>query len=193
MLSRRLLIFVQQAAARSPACLEPRVPPVFPFTARIAVSGRPRSSYPQWPAAPSTCPGPSGRRCYVDDPRLRNARPLFSAGQLRRVVGSPSTHAIVVAAIVAAFAFYFSNLETVPVSGRTRFNCYSAESVREVGEEQAKMVLYELEKKGGRMLPDWDQRCVAVLRRGRGKRLHCVPTLPLEPGRLEAGTEDVGN
>jgi hypothetical protein len=65
---------------------------------------------------------------------------------------------VVVLAAMAAFVFYFSNLETVPVSGRTRFNCYSTKSVREVGESQAKMVLYELERSGGRILPDWDPR-----------------------------------
>lgn len=99
-----------------------------------------------------------------EDPRLRNAQPLFSGGQFRRVVRSPSTHAVVALAVVAAFVFYFSNLETVPVSGRTRFNCYSAESVREVGESQAKMVLYELEKTGGRLLSDWDPRTRMVKR-----------------------------
>ncbi|KAH8911902.1 hypothetical protein BR93DRAFT_32655 [Coniochaeta sp. PMI_546] len=95
---------------------------------------------------------------------LRNARPLLSGDQLRRAVRSPSTHAIVVVAVAGALIFYFANLETVPVSGRTRFNCYSAESVREVGETQAKMVKYELERQGGRVLPDWDPRTRMVKR-----------------------------
>ncbi|OIW23688.1 hypothetical protein CONLIGDRAFT_657827 [Coniochaeta ligniaria NRRL 30616] len=95
---------------------------------------------------------------------LGNARPLLSSDQLRRAIRSPSTHAIVLVAVAGALIFYFANLETVPVSGRTRFNCYSAESVREVGETQAKMVRYELERQGGRVLPDWDPRTRMVKR-----------------------------
>ena len=83
---------------------------------------------------------------------------------MRRVVRSPSTYTVIVASIAAAFIFYFSNLETVPVSGRTRFNCYSAGSVREVGESQAKMILYDIERGGGRVLSDWDSRTRTVNR-----------------------------
>lgn len=95
---------------------------------------------------------------------IANAKPLVSGDQLRRAVRSPSTYAVVVVAVAAALIFYFANLETVPVSGRTRFNCYSADSVREVGETQAKMVRYEVERQGGRFLPDWDPRTRMVRR-----------------------------
>ena len=158
MLSRRLILSLRQPTCWAPARLPPRIPS--PIAARALVE-RHRPTL-RWPTAPTTSPNarPGNRRFFhgSDDPRLRNAQPLFSGGQLRRVVRSPSTHAVVVLAAMAAFVFYFSNLETVPVSGRTRFNCYSTKSVREVGESQAKMVLYELERSGGRILPDWDPR-----------------------------------
>ncbi|KAB5554777.1 peptidase family M48-domain-containing protein [Coniochaeta sp. 2T2.1] len=95
---------------------------------------------------------------------LETAKPLFSSDQMRRAVRSPSTHVVIVIAVAGALIFYFANLETVPVSGRTRFNCYSTEAVREVGETQAKMVKYELERSGGRLLPDWDRRTTMVKR-----------------------------
>lgn len=77
---------------------------------------------------------------------------------------SPSTYTVVAVAFAGALIFYFTNLETVPVSGRTRFNCYSAESVREVGETQAKMIKYQMEREGSRILPDWDPRTRMVKR-----------------------------
>jgi hypothetical protein len=67
-------------------------------------------------------------------------------------------------AVSGAFIFYFSNLETVPVSGRTRFNVYGADTVREAGEMQYRATLYELERAGARVLPDWDWRTVRVKR-----------------------------
>jgi hypothetical protein len=111
---------------------------------------------------PRTCPSSStryvARRFYYDDPRIRNARPLLTTGQLGRVVRSPSTHTVIVLAVLGALIFYFSNLETVPVSGRTRFNCYSDEVVREVGESQAKKIMYQLNREGIMILPDYDHR-----------------------------------
>ncbi|RKU49720.1 hypothetical protein DL546_009892 [Coniochaeta pulveracea] len=99
-----------------------------------------------------------------DDPRIRNAKPLFTNAQFKHAIRSPQTKTVVIVAFGSAVIFYFYNLETVPVSGRTRFNCYSAASVREVGEAQAKMVMYELERQGGRLLPDWDPRTRMVKR-----------------------------
>ncbi len=100
------------------------------------------------------------RRFYYDpnDPRIRHAKPLWSVETPGRILRSPGTHAVALFAVVAAFVFYFSNLETVPISGRTRFNCYSAETVRQAGEAQYKMVLYDIQKQGGKLLPDWDPR-----------------------------------
>jgi len=67
-------------------------------------------------------------------------------------------------AVSGGLIFYFSNLETVPVSGRTRFNVYGPDTVREAGEMQYRAMLYEMERTGARVLPDWDWRTVRVKR-----------------------------
>lgn len=107
----------------------------------------------------------SSRRYYdPNDHRLRSARPVVTTGQLRRVIRSPSTHAVIVFAIASAIAFYFYNIEVVPVSGRKRFNCFGEESVNQVSEMQYKRVIYEVESQGGRFLSDWDWRTIMVKR-----------------------------
>lgn len=84
--------------------------------------------------------------------RLRNAKPLTRAtvGDFLR---SPRTHTFVAAAAVAAALFYWYNLEVVPVSGRTRFNCYSERKVRELGEAQYKVLIHDFERQGVWLLP----------------------------------------
>jgi Zn-dependent protease with chaperone function len=62
----------------------------------------------------------------------------------------------------AATVFYFAHLETVPISGRTRFNIFSEESVRKVGEMEYRLLLDELREKGVRVLPPWDWRVIKV-------------------------------
>ena len=46
--------------------------------------------------------------------------------------------------------FYYSNLETVPVSGRSRFNCISAAMEEQMGQEQYQQLVQELR---GKILP----------------------------------------
>ncbi|KXX81788.1 Mitochondrial metalloendopeptidase OMA1 [Madurella mycetomatis] len=92
--------------------------------------------------------------------RLATAKPLLTP----RGLNSPSTYTIIAVAFAAGLIFYFSNLETVPVSGRTRFNVYGAESVRKAGEMEHARLLYELQARGVRMLPDWDPRTARVKR-----------------------------
>lgn len=58
-----------------------------------------------------------------------------------RALNTPSTYTVVFVAVSAALIFYFANLETVPVSGRTRFNVYSGESVKKAGEMEYKRLL----------------------------------------------------
>jgi len=71
---------------------------------------------------------------------------------------------VIIIAIAGALIFYFSNLETVPISGRTRFNVYGADTVREAGEMQYRAVLYDIERAGAKVLPGWDPRTVRVKR-----------------------------
>ena len=77
---------------------------------------------------------------------------------MQRVARSPRTGMVALVAIAAAFAFYFSNIQTVPVSGRRRFNCFSKNFVEAVAEQQVRRVIWEVEHQGGRFLPAWDPR-----------------------------------
>lgn len=60
--------------------------------------------------------------------------------------------------------FYFYNLETVPVSGRTRFNVYSRDRVRQISEWEYKRLLASLSDQNVAILPDWDPRTALVKR-----------------------------
>jgi hypothetical protein len=57
--------------------------------------------------------------------------------------------------------FYFANLETVPVSGRRRFNCYSDAYVEAEGQRMYNMIMHESQ---GSLLPAWDPRTKMVER-----------------------------
>lgn len=71
---------------------------------------------------------------------------------------------MIVLSFVGAVAFYFSNLQTVPVSGRRRFNCYSEAKVNATGAAQARRIEYEVERAGNRFLSDMDPRTRLVRR-----------------------------
>ncbi|KAI0455865.1 peptidase family M48-domain-containing protein [Xylaria acuta] len=111
------------------------------------------------------------RRNNWRDPRhhdpaeqLSRAKPLFTQGGLSKFIRSPSLHTVIVLSFTGAVAFYFMNIQTVPVSGRRRFNCYSEANVKATGEAQARRIEYELERSGGRFLSDWDPRTRMVKR-----------------------------
>ncbi|KAI1389788.1 uncharacterized protein F4822DRAFT_399728 [Hypoxylon trugodes] len=143
-----------------------------------------------WPSSPSTSPlsfrslhrfrpfshtslrknnwprPPHETRNYNPDPhyRLSQAKPLVTSDRLKKFVRSPSLHTVVVLSVVGAIAFYFSNIQTVPVSGRRRFNCFSDETVEAASEAQVKRLIWEVERSGGRFLSDWDPRMAMVKR-----------------------------
>ncbi|KAI1439259.1 peptidase family M48-domain-containing protein [Xylaria sp. CBS 124048] len=105
------------------------------------------------------------------DPRRRDpheelarARPLFTSDGLSRFVRSPGLRTVVVLSMASALIFYYLNLETVPVSGRRRFNCFSEAKVREASEAQARLIEWELQQKGHHFLPAWDWRTRLVKR-----------------------------
>ncbi|KAK0613468.1 peptidase family M48-domain-containing protein [Immersiella caudata] len=113
---------------------------------------------------PSPLPPPPRPYATYRDPHGREIRPLITSDSVSRAARTPGTYVIIGIAVSGAFIFYFSNLETVPVSGRTRFNVYGSDTVREAGEMQYKATLYELERAGARILPDWDWKTVRVKR-----------------------------
>ncbi|KAG7288617.1 hypothetical protein NEMBOFW57_004971 [Staphylotrichum longicolle] len=162
--------------AHSPSCSQHRAP-----------SDTPREAYPsvvqqQYCGRNDAQPSPRSyghqqRRTYnyqpkrkpqLHDPfehqvRLQAAKPLIN-WRGWRALNTPSTYTVVFVAVSAALIFYFANLETVPVSGRTRFNVYSGESVKKAGEMEYKRLLWELEAKGVRILGEWDPRTLRVKR-----------------------------
>ncbi|KAI0005644.1 hypothetical protein F4779DRAFT_47931 [Xylariaceae sp. FL0662B] len=115
----------------------------------------------------------TSRRAWWPDPRdphndphyrLSKAKPLATREQTRRFLRSPSLHTVIVLAVGGAVVFYFSNIQTVPVSGRRRFNCFSDEYVEAASEAQVKRLIWEVERQGGRFLSDWDPRTAMVKR-----------------------------
>ncbi|KAI0405999.1 peptidase family M48-domain-containing protein [Xylaria palmicola] len=157
------------ATCRAP-CRAPRC--VFPSPPNTATQSQILRRLPQ-PAPRSQRPfsHTAPRRNDWRDPRrhdpgeeLRRAKPLFTSEGLSRFLRSPSLHTVVVLSFAGAVAFYYMNIQTVPVSGRQRFNCYSEEKVKAAGEAQARRIVYEVEHGGGRFLGDWDPRTRLVKR-----------------------------
>ncbi|OTB09112.1 hypothetical protein M426DRAFT_316405 [Hypoxylon sp. CI-4A] len=109
---------------------------------------------------------PHETRNYNHDPhyRLSQAKPLVTSDRLKQFARSPSLHTVVVLSFLGAVAFYFANVQTVPVSGRRRFNCFSEETVEAASDAQVKRLLYEVERSGGHFLSDWDPRMIMVRR-----------------------------
>ncbi|KAF3058448.1 Mitochondrial metalloendopeptidase OMA1 [Daldinia childiae] len=109
---------------------------------------------------------PRETRNYNLDPhyRLTQAKPLVTSDRLRRFARSPSLHTVIAVSVAGAVVFYYINVQTVPVSGRRRFNCFSEESVEAASEAQVKRLIWEVERSGGRFLSDWDPRMIMVKR-----------------------------
>lgn len=108
-------------------------------------------------------------RSQNDNPheRLRNARPLVPnaiAGRFTSAGRSRNQRALVVASVVAAIAFYLYNSQTVPVTGRRRFNFLSDALVARAYARGADAIINQVEEQGGRFLSDWDPRTMMVKR-----------------------------
>ncbi|ORY64966.1 peptidase family M48-domain-containing protein [Pseudomassariella vexata] len=161
----RLLSSAFPAARRAPSLRVPRRPtPNIPRTPRTASSPSPILSRIQVRTFSHTSlllrkPWPK------KDPHeeLRNAKPFIEDGSFGRMARSPRTHTIAVLSFAGALAFYFSNIETVPVSGRQRFNCYSQERVEKLTQREAKLVIHNAEQQGG-FLSEGDPRTRMVKR-----------------------------
>ncbi|KAI0395446.1 peptidase family M48-domain-containing protein [Xylariaceae sp. FL0594] len=89
---------------------------------------------------------------------LSRAKPLITSEDLSRFVRSPSLYTVIALSAGGAVVFYLANIETVPVSGRRRFNCFSEEKVEAASDAQVKRIEYEVEQQGGRFLGDYDWR-----------------------------------
>lgn len=73
--------------------------------------------------------------------------------------------------------FYVSHLESVPVSGRTRFNCYSEETAEEQGVLAYQQIVQQAAQTG-QLVPSWDPRV---------RRVQKVLTRLIDGGNLGTG------
>ncbi|KAH6845074.1 peptidase family M48-domain-containing protein [Chaetomium sp. MPI-CAGE-AT-0009] len=181
--------YSSQTQARAVEPFPPRLQPVVP-TRWLRPHTRPTPPKLHHPSSNTTNPHPQQhqqRRSYNYDPNGNGNRrpprpppaaytdPAHREAQLRaakplvhwrgfRALHTPSTYTVILVAAGGALTFYFANLETVPVSGRTRFNAYGAGSVRKAGDMEHRRLLWELEQQGVGLLPEWDWRVVRVRR-----------------------------
>lgn len=79
-------------------------------------------------------------------------------------------------AVLGAIAFYVYNSQTVPVTGRRRFNFLSDKLVEQAHSRAADAIIQAVEQQGGHFLSDWDPRTMLVKR--VMKRLIPVSGLP---------------
>lgn len=120
-----------------------------------------------WPRARQRDPRPHDPPKYDYDPalgdpwyhhRLRTAKPLFGGRSLGQIIRSRRTRLVILSCAVLAGLFYWSHLDVVSVSGRSRFNCFSEKTVEKICEQEYYWLLREMEHKGRRFLPDHDWR-----------------------------------
>ena len=105
--------------------------------------------------------GPRIRNYRYDPDEVARAKPLLSGEQLRNGLQHPWTKVLAVVVFSGGVWFYTSHLETVPVSGRRRFNCYSEERVEEEGKMMYRMIM---QQDRDSILPAWDPRTRMVER-----------------------------
>lgn len=108
--------------------------------------------------------------------QYQSAKRLLSPSSFR----SPSFKWIIFLSITSASIFYVTHIETVPISGRKRFNCFSEESAEAQGEMVYRQILEE-EGRRGKILGPWDSRTRMVNR---------VMTRLIEGGNLGTGAAE---
>lgn len=137
--------------------------PVLPSAARFNAFSTPSSNRARFFS--QTASRPAQHDDY--QARLRNARPLVPdaiADRLNRAGRVRYPKAYMAAAAVAAVAFYLYNSQTVPVTGRRRFNFLSDRFVAWTHKGAADVIIREVQSQGGRFLSDRDRRTVLVKR-----------------------------
>ncbi|KAL2687273.1 hypothetical protein Neosp_004827 [[Neocosmospora] mangrovei] len=116
----------------------------------------------------SKCPPRLSQR-HDKDPyeRLREARPLVPnpvARKFTQAGSSRNSRLMVIATVLAAVGFYLFNSQTVPITGRRRFNFLSDTVVARVYSKAARETIEQVRAQGGHFLSDWDPRTRLVKR-----------------------------
>lgn len=132
----------------------------------------PRYTEKQYDTRPRYTRGPG-----YDPIRAQNAKPIVTTEQLRALTRSTRFRTIIVLLGSSMFVFYITHLETVPVSGRTRFNCYSEEAAEEQGVMAYQQIVAQAAQAGA-LVPSWDPRV---------RRIQKVLNRLIEGGNLGTG------
>lgn len=90
--------------------------------------------------------------------------PNALAGKFTNAGTGRNSRTLVVATVAAAIAFYMYNSQTVPVTGRRRFNFLSDTLVAQAYSRAADAIVRQVEEQGGHFLSDWDPRTILVKR-----------------------------
>ncbi|PMD44621.1 hypothetical protein L207DRAFT_630927 [Hyaloscypha variabilis F] len=105
--------------------------------------------------------GPRIKHYRYNPEEVQRAKPLLTGEQIRNGFRHPGTKVLAVVVLGGGIYFYVSHLETVPVSGRRRFNCYSEDRVEEEGKMMYNMIM---QQDRDAILPAWDPRTRMVQR-----------------------------
>ncbi|KAG6004125.1 hypothetical protein E4U21_001396 [Claviceps maximensis] len=153
-----------------------------PLIARLSIRSprRPSCICTAHRAEPAPCPvrlssssssSPLSRRRFSSQQRpsdrARQAQPLIRdavAQKSRLAGGTRGTQSVVVVAVLGAVAFYLYNSQTVPVTGRRRFNFLSDTYVEYAHAWEADDVVRQVRENGGYFLSDGDPRTIMVRR-----------------------------
>lgn len=126
---------------------------------------RPRSN--QRPPPQRRDPSSSSSPKYDPYEHLRHARPLVPdrvATRFQNAGSGRNSRLFVVATVLTAVAFYLYNSQTVPVTGRRRFNFLSDAMVARAHAKAGAEIIEQVKQQGGHFLSDWDPRTIRVKR-----------------------------
>ncbi|KAM3511842.1 hypothetical protein MY11210_004533 [Beauveria gryllotalpidicola] len=101
---------------------------------------------------------PGSRRGYDDDDGSSGAPPPPPRRTAREAASGPQSKAAVAAVMLAAAAFYVWNSQTVPLTGRTRFNFLSDEIAERMYPQAVEDIVKQVYDAGGVILSERDVR-----------------------------------
>ncbi|KAI9048389.1 hypothetical protein LZ554_007225 [Drepanopeziza brunnea f. sp. 'monogermtubi'] len=159
MLSRSLFENSLRALSRKPIKVLPRAFTIPLPHSLTFIRHRYESGFRRFPLPSPRRKPPHKTHYRYDEEEARKSEYQFTPEQFRRALRSPATRWIAIIAVGGGTIFYFSNLETVPVTGRRRFNCYSDATAKAAGALSYKIIM-RLNRHA--ILPAWDKRTELV-------------------------------
>ncbi|KAF2836669.1 hypothetical protein M501DRAFT_1059624 [Patellaria atrata CBS 101060] len=167
--------FAPRLSASLRSILSPRPPSTQSIPRAPPIHARPRPQRISHPNIPQS-------RTYRIPHSPRYHRFSNSRAFVYRWSQSPTFYYQVVGLATVVGGFYVYNLETVPVSGRRRFNIVTRELELDMGRQMFEGVMRDM---GGRVLPEWDPRT----RRVKGVLERLIPNSGLDVSGKGGGWE----